>query len=97
VPSGLSAQNYSIRYVNGTLTVLLAPTPTLATIPAEVAAAIAVRDAPLVERTPVRTGASAGPGTGECLPPATDQRVCSGWPVCRTIRPTCEQGTLPPR
>jgi hypothetical protein len=73
------------------------PPPPSATIPAEVEAAIAVRDAPLVDRTPVRSGASGGPGTAECLPPATDQRVCSGWPVCRTIRPTCEQGTEPRR
>ena len=76
VPSGQSSQNYAIRYVNGTLTVLLAPAPPPSS---SLDAALAPRDARLLDRTPATDGAAAG----DCRPPAADPRLCVGWPVCQ--------------
>ena len=84
VPSGQSSQNYAIRYVNGTLTVLLAPVSPPPS--SSVEAALAPRDARLLDRSPARDG-SAG---GDCKPPAEDERLCAGWPSCQVTRPVCE-------
>jgi len=85
VPAGQSSQNYTIRYVNGTLSVLLAPAPPTTTAPG-LDSALATRDARLVDLS-----AAQGAGSrSECRPPpAADERVCVGWPVCQVPRPVC--------
>ncbi|MEO5882819.1 MAG: YDG domain-containing protein, partial [Caldimonas sp.] len=94
VPAGQSSQNYAIRYVNGTLTVLLAPSPPLAPLaplpPLAVDAVLAIRDTPLSDLSPAGDGAVAD--GGECRPPG-EQRLCVGWPVCQVTRPICEPGS----
>ena len=86
MPAGQSAQNYTIRYVNGTLTVLLAPLPPPTIPPATLDALLAPRDLHLLDPAPAKDGA----GGGECRPPAADARLCIGWPVCQVARPVCE-------
>ena len=81
VPSGQSSQNYTIRYVNGTLTVLLAPSRV-----------VARRGARPTRRAPARSHPGRGRcrAGGDCRPPAADARLCIGWPVCHVARPVCE-------
>jgi filamentous hemagglutinin family protein len=92
VPSGHTSSNYSIAYVNGTLTVMAAPAPApgppgpLATVAAEVAAQ---RDARLGEPAPPKNGNGGGASAGDCPPPTPSERVCTGWPVCQIERPSC--------
>jgi len=70
--------------VNGTLSVLLAPAPPPPTAPG-LDSALATRDARLVDLS-----AAQGAGSrSECRPPAADERVCVGWPVCQVPRPVC--------
>ena len=88
VPAGQSAQNYAIRYVNGTLRVLLvpvldAPPPAIPTLPQ--------RDTRLVDRPVINAGGS----SAECRPPPTpNERLCVGWPDCEVERPACETPTV---
>ena len=49
-------------------------------------AALAPRDARLLDRSPARDGGAGG----DCKPPAEDERLCVGWPVCQVARPVCE-------
>ena len=83
VAAGQTATNYSIRYVNGILTVLPAPA-LFGSLPAGLGES--QWDAYLVDRAP-----SAGALSAECRPPTPNERLCAGWPVCEVRRPACEK------
>ena len=89
VPWGTSSSNYTIRFIDGTLTVIpAAPTFTLA-LPS---AAEQQRDARLADRPAVRLGAP----IAECRPPTPNERMCTGWPVCEAERPVCQARSVEP-
>jgi hypothetical protein len=83
VAAGQTATNYSIRYVNGILTVLPAPA-LFGSLPAGLGES--QWDAYLMDRAP-----SAGALSAECQPPTPNERLCAGWPVCEVRRPACEK------
>jgi hypothetical protein len=95
VPTGQSSQNYAIRYVNGTLTVLLIPAAASSSSAAarhprpRLRSTLPWRRATraCLDRSPARDGSSAG---GDCKPAAEDERLCAGWPSCQVVPAVCE-------
>ena len=85
VPSGQSSQNYAIRYVNGTLTVLLAPVAAAAVVGGRRRAGAARRAPARSQPRPRRQR----PAATASRPPRTSASVPAGR-VCQVARPVCE-------
>jgi hypothetical protein len=81
VAAGQTATNYSIRYVNGILTVVPALV-SFGSLPAGLGES--QWEAFLVDRA-----SSAGAPSAECQPPTPNARLCAGWPVCEVRHPAC--------